>query len=308
MARRGNTVDGVLLLDKPAGLSSNAALQRARRIYIAAKAGHGGTLDPMATGLLLIAFGEATKFLQWMLDADKRYRAEVLLGVETDSGDREGQVTATHAVSVSSDKLNEVLRRFTGPIAQVPPMHSALKRDGVPLYALARRGIVVDREPRTVVIRELSLLARDGDRFTLDVQCSKGTYLRSLAIDIGRELGCGAHLVALRRLEMGAAALDAAVTLETLESADQVRRLSCLKPADWLVQMLPAMELDDGLAARLLAGQRIAAPLAAVGASYRVYRARDFLGIAEATADGWIAPRRLIAGSTLQCSPQDSTA
>src|SRR5208282_2117359 len=196
-------IDGVLLLDKPKGLSSNAALQRAKRLYQADKAGHTGTLDPLATGLLPICFGDATKFAHALLDADKTYVAVVRLGMTTTTGDAEGEVVATHPVTASAPDVERVLRRFIGRIAQVPPRHAALKRDGRPYYEYARQGVEIERHPRAVEIHALELLAWRGNEFELRVRCGKGTYIRALAEDIGAALGCGAHLSALSRTTSG---------------------------------------------------------------------------------------------------------
>lgn len=214
-------VDGVLLLDKPIGLTSNDALQKARRLFSAAKGGHTGTLDPLATGLLPLCFGEATKFSADLLDADKTYEAIIKLGVTTDSGDAEGQVISTATVNVSEADIVSVLPQFTGDIQQIPPMHSALKRNGRPLYELARQGIEVERAPRAVTIHAIDLLAFSGDTLTLRVACSKGTYIRVLAADIGAALGCGAHLIGLRRTVVGDLDLANAVTLAELEALDE---------------------------------------------------------------------------------------
>ncbi|MGB8148513.1 MAG: tRNA pseudouridine(55) synthase TruB, partial [Azonexus sp.] len=211
-------VDGVLLLDKPLGLTSNDALQKARRLFSAAKGGHTGTLDPLATGLLPLCFGEATKFSADLLDADKTYEAVLKLGVTTDSGDAEGAVTGTVAVDVAESAILSVLPRFIGNIQQIPPMHSALKRNGRPLYELARQGIEVERAPRAVTIHAIDCLVIAGDMLTLRVACSKGTYIRVLAADIGQALGCGAHLAALRRTAVGDLDLAGAVTLAELEA------------------------------------------------------------------------------------------
>ncbi len=218
--RRGLALDGVLLLDKPVGLSSNHALQRARRSMDAAKAGHTGTLDPFATGLLVCCMGRATKISGAMLDADKAYRATLQFGEETDSGDLTGHVVARAAdgYSVTEDALRAVLARFQGVIEQVPPMYSALKRDGKPLYEYARQGIELERPPRQVTIHRIDLLSLSGTRAEIDVACSKGTYIRTLAQDIGRALGCYAHLAALRRTHVGPFSLDRAVTLEALQA------------------------------------------------------------------------------------------
>ena len=299
MARkpRGDAVDGVLLLDKPAGLSSNHALQRARRLLGAAKAGHGGTLDPMATGLLPLAFGEATKFSADLLEADKTYEATLQLGVVTDTGDAEGVVTARGTVEVSGEDLAEACAHFTGEIEQVPPMHSALKREGRPLYELARAGIEVERAPRRVRIHALELLAFDPASATarIRVACSKGTYVRVLAQDIGARLGCGAHLVALRRERAGRLDLDQAVTLEQLEAAPLAERRALLARPDALLASLPAVDLDETLAARLMLGQRLAIGSPLRG-RVRVYgHENELLGTAQIDDRGVLAPERLIA-------------
>ena len=222
--RTWKQVDGVLLLDKPLHLSSNDALQKARRFFSAAKAGHTGTLDPLATGLLPVCFGEATKFSADLLDADKAYVADVRLGQTTATGDAEGEVLQTRPVQVSAEQLAAVLPRFTGVIAQVPPMYSALKRDGKPLYELARQGLEVEREAREVTILSLAASDFDGINFRLHVDCSKGTYIRTLAEDIGETLGCGAHLTGLRRTRVGPLELDRAVSLVELENTEEADR------------------------------------------------------------------------------------
>ena len=293
---RGERVDGVLLLDKPGGMTSNLALQKVRRLMNAAKAGHTGTLDPMATGLLPLTFGEATKFSADLLNADKAYRATLRLGVTTSTGDAEGEVTASAAVAVSDAAIDEVLSRFTGGIAQVPPMHSALKREGRPLYELARAGVEVVRAPRRVVIEGLQRVARAADEVTLDVECSKGTYVRVLAEDIGRELGCGAHLIALRRTRVGPLRLADAVTLEHLEQLPLAERRLALLPVDGLLDSLPRVDLDEGLAARFRQGQRLAIDAEPRSARVRVYAPRDeLLGTANVNEWGVVAPERLIS-------------
>ena len=216
----------MLLLDKPGGMTSNAALQKARRLLNAAKAGHTGTLDPMATGLLPLTFGEATKFSADLLNADKSYRATIKLGVTTTTGDADGTVVATREVDVSDEELQMTLSRFVGTIEQVPPMHSALKHDGQPLYKLARAGNEVERAPRQISVHRLTLVERREDELVVDVDCSKGTYVRVLAEDIGRALGCGAHLSALRRTRAGRLSVDDAVTLATLEALAPELRLA----------------------------------------------------------------------------------
>jgi len=220
-SRRGQAIDGVLLLDKPEGLSSNHALQRVKRVLDARKAGHTGTLDPFATGLLVCCLGRATKLSTLLLDADKRYRATLRFGAETDSGDLTGTVTAQADAAFSgidAQALHALLPRFTGSIEQIPPMHSALKRDGKPLYAYAREGIVLERAPRIITIHALTLLSCDGRMAQLDVHCSKGTYVRTLAQDIGRALGCGAHLHALQRLGVGPFHLNDGIALPALQA------------------------------------------------------------------------------------------
>ena len=291
-------VDGVLLLDKPQGVSSNGALQTARRLLNAAKAGHTGTLDPMASGLLPLTFGEATKFSQMLLDADKVYEAEVLLGVETDSGDAEGRVTATHAVTVDRAALEAVLDTFRGEIEQVPPMYSALKRDGKALYEYAREGIELEREARRVRIHALELLEFSAPRFTIRVHCSKGTYIRSLAMDIGAVLGCGAHLTALRRTGIGRFTLAGAVTLAALEAAEVAARDALLAPVDALVADFPRLDLDAASALALLQGRVLALGLSGGEAVLRVYGPQGFLGLGVRDADGRLAARRLIASTT----------
>ncbi|MEI2417776.1 tRNA pseudouridine(55) synthase TruB [Orrella sp. JC864] len=219
--RRGVALDGVLLLDKPEGLSSNHALQRAKRTLDAAKAGHTGTLDPFATGLLVCCTGRATKICGAMLDADKGYRATVRFGEETDTGDLTGNVVSSAGpgfAGVSETALREVMSRFTGSIEQVPPMYSALKRDGKPLYEYARAGVELERAPRAVTIHSLQLLSLDGSQAVMDLFCSKGTYVRTLAQDIGRALGCGAHLTALRRTRVGPFRLEDAIALDALQA------------------------------------------------------------------------------------------
>jgi tRNA pseudouridine55 synthase len=293
---RGERVDGVLLLDKPGGMSSNHALQKTRRLLNAAKAGHTGTLDPMATGLLPLTLGEATKFSADLLDADKAYRATLKLGVTTTTGDVEGEVTGRAAVEVTDGEIDAALRRYTGAIEQVPPMHSALKRDGRPLYELARAGVEVERAPRRVVVHRLQRVQRVDDELTLDVECSKGTYVRVLAEDIGRALGCGAHLVALRRTRVGALELDGAVTLEALEAMPIEIRRGILRPVDGLLGSLPRVDLDEDLAGRFRQGQRLAIDAGPRGERVRVYAPHDeLLGTANVNEWGVVAPERLVS-------------
>ena len=291
---KGDPVDGVLLLDKPAGLTSNAALGKARRLLGARKAGHTGTLDPLATGLLPLTFGEATKFSADLLDADKAYEARVQFGVTTATGDAEGEVTARRPVTFDRAQIEAALLRFTGQIEQVPPMHSALKRDGRPLYELAREGKVVERAPRQVRIDRLRLVAFDGTEAVLWVECSKGTYVRVLAEDLGTALGCGAHLSGLRRTRVGPLSLQDAIAMAGLEALDLPARRACLLPLDALLASLPRVELDEGDAGRFAHGQRLPLRIAAAP-RVRVY-ARDaqLLGVASVDEHGVLAPQRLV--------------
>jgi len=248
------SIDGALLLDKPVGISSNFALQKAKRLLGAEKAGHAGTLDPLASGLLLVLFGEATKFAGPMLDADKEYLATLKLGERTATGDAEGTVLKTRPVSVTEAALLPVLERFRGEIEQVPPMHSALKHEGTPLYRLARRGQEVERAPRRVRISDLELLRFDSPSLQLRVVCSKGTYIRVLAEDIGEALGCGAHLSSLRRTASGRFRVDQASTLEALQESNALERLL---PLPALIEGLPRAELGAAEEARLRQGQTL---------------------------------------------------
>ena len=291
-------VDGVLLLDKSSGMTSNSALQAARRLYSAAKAGHTGTLDPLATGLLPLCFGEATKFSADLLDADKTYEADVRFGVVTDTGDSEGQVLETRAADVSVAALEAVLVGFRGPIRQVPPMYSALKRDGQPLYKLARQGVEVEREARDVVIHALELLSCDVDRCRLRVRCSKGTYIRTLAEDIGRVLGCGAHLTALRRTAVGELSVVDALSLDALAALDEVARSRHLRAPDALLQSLPAITLAGTDVQRFSHGNPVSvggATSLPAGARCRVYADGRLLGLGGVDAAGFLCPRRLVA-------------
>lgn len=291
-------VHGVLLLDKPTGMSSNLALQKARRLFSAAKAGHTGTLDPLASGLLPLCFGDATKFAADLLDADKTYEAELRLGQTTDTGDAEGQVLKEMPCNVSLAQVEAVLPRFRGAIRQVPPMYSALKRDGKPLYELARKGIEVEREARDICIHALELLDLCGVLLKLRVKCSKGTYIRVLAEDIGAALGCGAHLTALRRTEVGSLRLQAARTLEQLEAVVEDTRESLLAPVDTLLQSLPPFTLVEGMAERFSHGNPVALTgmTAKAGIALRVYGpAGELLGLGEVRTGSKVWPKRLVS-------------
>jgi len=291
-------VDGVLLIDKPVGLSSNDALIKAKRVVNAKKAGHTGTLDPFATGLLPLCFGEATKFSQDLLEADKTYDAVVHLGITTTTGDTEGEAVETRPVNVTVEQIEAALAKFRGPILQVPPMYSALKRDGKALYEYAREGITLEREARPVTIHKLEMLAYDAPMLTIRVTCSKGTYVRVLGEDIGAELGCGAHLNALRRIQVGGLTVDGMVTLEQLQAHDNP--LSLLAPVDALLSSFPRVELTPELAARFLNGQRLAlnrepVTLPETPGRVRVYHDDKLLGTAILQDWGVLAPERLIA-------------
>lgn len=287
-------VDGVLLLNKPVGITSNAALQKAKWLLNAKKAGHTGTLDPFADGLLPLCFGEATKFSAYLLEADKRYRAVLRLGITTSTGDPEGEVLETREVAVGADDIRAALPGFRGAIEQVPPMHSALKHQGRPLYEYARAGIEIERPPRTVHIRALELVECDLPRVVLDVQCSAGTYIRTLAQDIGAVLGCGAHLTALTRTTAGGFALDQAHTLTDLEGLDPNQRHTLLLPTDCLVAHLPAIQLGSAEAAALRQGRNVPYLTEHQGLTRIYTSAPVFIGLADADA-GQLLPRRLVA-------------
>ena len=291
-------VDGVLLLDKPVGFSSNDALIKAKRVLNAKKAGHTGTLDPFATGLLPLCFGEATKFSQDLLEADKTYDTVVHLGQTTDTGDTEGEVVDTRDVNVTLEQIHAVLEQFRGPIAQVPPMYSALKRDGKPLYEYARAGITLEREARNVTIHKLELVAYDAPMLTLSVTCSKGTYIRVLGQDIGEALGCGAHLNALRRTQVGPLTMENMITVDALMAHPEP--LSLLAPVDALLASFPAIQLTAELAKRFLNGQRLAlgkepVTVPAEEGRVRVYLGDKLLGTAMLGEYSILAPERLIA-------------
>lgn len=303
--RKRVPVHGVLLLDKPVGFTSNQALVQAKRLLNAEKAGHTGTLDPFATGLLPLCFGEATKFSQDLLEADKVYEAVVHLGVQTTTGDTEGEVLAERPVACDREQVEQSLAKFRGTIDQVPPMYSALKRDGKPLYEYARAGITLERQARTVTIHELELLDWQAPFLTLRVKCSKGTYIRVLGEDIGHALGCGAHLQQLRRTAVGSLQLDGALTLEAFAAMTPEARLAALAPADALLSTFPAVRLDAALTARFLQGQRLPLPEGSferppVLSRVRVYSEQgQFLGSAQLHPHGVLAPERLVAHGSL---------
>jgi len=292
-------VSGVLLLDKPVGWTSNAALQAVKRLYQAQKAGHTGSLDPLASGLLPICLGQATKLSGLLLNADKSYRFTCRLGATTTTGDAEGEILMTRAVGPLSRELVErALERFTGVIEQVPPMYSALKRDGQPLYKLARRGIEVERAPREVTVHELRLLGIEGEMVECALRCSKGTYVRVLAADLGELLGCGAHVAALRRTAVAPYDAGRMMTLDALrERAEQGLAAldDCLLPMDSAVAEWPAVQVRGDAAFYLRQGQPILAPHAPTRGWVRLYEGDHlFLGIGEILDDGRVALRRLL--------------
>lgn len=290
-------VDGALLLDKPVGLTSNAALQKAKKALRAAKAGHAGTLDPLASGLLIVLFGEATKFAGPLLDADKEYVATLKLGERTTTGDAEGEVIQTRPVSIEG--LAPVLERFKGQIEQVPPMHSALKHKGTPLYRLARRGEEVARAPREVRIAQLEVLESAPPRLVLRVVCSKGTYIRTLAEDIGEALGCGAHLAGLRRTGSGRFRVEDARGLDALDE-------DCVLPLPALVEGLARVELTGAQEVRLRQGQALQISGLQIGLCAAVRPDGGVIGLAEADAHGALKPLRLTQGAEkhLKSAPQ----
>lgn len=305
MARRrnGRAVDGILVLDKPMGISSNRALQRVKHLYNAAKAGHTGSLDPLATGVLPLCLGEATKFSQYLLDADKAYLSTFVLGTVTDTGDSEGQVLETRdASAITESDVVAAIKLFEGEIEQVPSMFSAIKQNGQPLYKLARQGLEVERKPRRIVIEKLELRDfRGGDKPEVDIymECSKGTYVRSLAEDLGRALGCGAFVSALRRTRSGPFSIEDSVALGTLEALVDSGQMPAidplLLPADAALRALPLVSLSESGGFYMRQGQPVMVPNAPRGGIVRVaLHSGEFLGIGEILDDGRVAPRRLI--------------
>ena len=293
----------MLLLDKPVGISSNHALQAVKRLFRAEKAGHAGTLDPLASGLLPVLLGDATRFSGYLLDAPKRYEAEICLGETTTTADAEGEVLERKPVDVGLEQIAAVMKRFTGMQTQVPPMYSALKRGGTPLYVLARRGETVERAPRTIQIHALDLVSFGEDRLLIDVACSKGTYIRTLAEDIGSALGCGAHLAALRRTSTGAFPVSEATTLDALATLAEESRDGLLRPADAILGQLGRIDLDPVAAIRFGMGQAVAAA-DLPGGICRVYgEAGRFLGLGEERQRGWLAPKRLLGEQPAGASP-----
>ena len=307
MARKrrasGRDVSGILLLDKPVGMTSNTALQIVKRLFNANKAGHTGNLDPMASGLLPICLGEATKVSGYLLDSDKYYIGTCKLGERTNSGDAEGEVIETRAVeNYDSARIQSVIDKFIGEISQIPPMHSAIKVNGQPLYKLAHKGIEIERKPRQVIIHELKLLDQRPDELDIEVHCSKGTYIRTLVEDMGAELGCGAHLNALRRTGAGAFTLENAVTLPELDELAKhagengyAAMDALLMPMEQALADWPSVSLSENSSYYLRRGQAVQVPQAPTNGWVCLFTEdARFLGIGQILGDGRVAPRRLI--------------
>lgn len=297
-ARSRRAVNGILLLDKPVGLTSNAALQVVKRLYQAQKAGHTGSLDPLASGLLPICLGAATKLSGYLLNADKSYQFTCRLGISTTTGDAEGEVTATYPLpALSRELLEEVLQRFVGESLQTPPMYSALKRNGQPLYKLARQGIEVERAPRAVTIHELQLLRWEGELLECRMRCSKGTYVRTLAEDVGKALGCGAHIAALRRTAVQPYDTAQLLTLDALHEVAErgfAALDALLLPLDSALAHWPALQVRGDSAFYLRQGQAVLVPRAPTQGWVRLYQGEEeFLGLGEILDDGRVEPRRL---------------
>lgn len=288
-------VTGVLLLDKPAGVSSNGALQQVKRLYQAEKAGHTGNLDPFATGLLPVCLGEATKFSQFLLDSDKTYQAVMHLGITTATGDIEGDVLRRRDVAYSASQLADVISRFSGQISQIPPMYSALKHQGKALYHYARAGVEIERQPRIVSIYSLEVNECSGDLIKFTVGCSKGTYIRTLAEDIGEALGCGAHLQSLRRTVIGCLSVDQAKTVRQLELMDAMQRDALLLQPDSLLTDFPRIELSVDSAYYIQQGQAVWLGSLEVSGMVRLYDENQmFIGLGVVADEGKVAPKRLV--------------
>ncbi|EGQ7842961.1 tRNA pseudouridine(55) synthase TruB [Vibrio alginolyticus] len=304
--RKGRPINGVILLDKPTGISSNDALQKVKRIYFAEKAGHTGALDPLATGMLPICLGEATKFSQFLLDSDKRYRVIAKLGERTNTSDSDGEVVETRPVDVTLDKLEACIDQFRGESDQVPSMFSALKYQGKPLYEYARKGIEVPRESRKITVYEIVLHCFEGDEVEMEVHCSKGTYIRTIVDDLGEMLGCGAHVTMLRRTGVAKYPYENMVTLEQLnELLEQAHREEraprelldpLLLPMDTAVEDLPEVNLVPELANMVQHGQPVQVFGAPTEGSLRLTMGEErlFIGVGEMNEDGKIAPKRLV--------------
>lgn len=297
--KKGRSIDGIVVLDKAIGISSNRALQEVKRIFDAQKAGHTGSLDPLATGVLPLCLGEATKVSQFLLDSDKKYRARLKLGIRTDSGDSEGEEIDKHVdFQLSERQVNEALVAFRGEIEQVPPMHSALKVNGVPLYKMARKGESIEREPRRITVYSIELTAFDGDELELEIACSKGTYIRTIADDLGQALGCGAHIIALRRTQAGAFTEADCITTQALQEEREQRGLTAIDerliPMDKAIEDLPEVVLPSITASFVKNGQPVLVRHLPEEGLVRLYDQEQFIGIGCIDDDGMVAPRRLI--------------
>ena len=296
--RRGRNVNGIIVLDKPAGESSNRSLQRVKKLLDAAKAGHTGSLDPLATGVLPLCFGEATKISQYLLDADKLYRTTIKLGVKTASGDSQSETLSTCQVNLSRENVEHCLDSFRGEIKQTPSMYSALKHEGVPLYKLARKGEEVERKERNLIIHRLEFLEFRGDEIDLEIHCSKGTYIRTIADDLGDMLGVGGHVIVLRRLQSGPFLEPNSVTIERLETEAEVNGAENLDqfllPADLAVEHLEKVDLPTGTADFVRQGQAVIARGLPTSGTVRLYDCGHFFGIGKILDDGRVAPIRLM--------------
>jgi len=297
---RGRKVNGIFLLNKPRGISSNQALQKVKRLFKAAKAGHTGSLDPLASGMLPICLGEATKFSQYLLDSDKRYQVQGLLGIKTETADAEGEAIATSEVNVTESEFLSVMENYRGDIEQIPSMYSAIKVNGQPLYKLAREGITIERESRPVTIYELELLNFDSPYVEMDVFCSKGTYIRNLVEDMGDDLGCGAHVTRLHRSQVGPYQEDGMITLDQVEALVEESGVAALDelllPVYSSVSNWPEVVLNSSLAFYIQQGQAIQVTNAPENGGVRLMTDDgEFLGIGEINEDGMVAPKRLIS-------------
>mgnify|MGYP001330425281 FL=1 len=297
--RKVRNISGIVVLDKANGLSSNAALQEVKRLYEANKAGHAGSLDPLATGVLPVCLGEATKVSQFLLDSDKRYRARIKLGIRTDTGDSEGSIIERNeGISVSRKAIERALTKFKGEVEQVPPMHSAIKMNGVPLYKLARKGIAVEREPRLVTLYQICLVEFVNSELELEISCSKGTYIRTIADDLGQELGCGAHVIELRRTQAGVFTEKDSISSEELALEKENRGLDkidqFLIPMDRAIQDLPEVNLPSITASHVKNGQAVLVRHLPKNGLVRMYEDEQFIGIGSIDDDGKVAPKRLI--------------
>ena len=300
--RKGRIISGIIVLDKAVGLSSNKALQEVKWLFEANKAGHTGSLDPLATGVLPLCLGEATKVSQFLLNSDKRYRARIKLGIRTDSADSEGQIIAQcDGVNVSRKQVEQALQSFKGETQQIPPMHSALKVDGVPLYKLAREGKTISREARSICVYELELTDFQGDEIELEITCSKGTYIRTIADDLGQDLGCGAHIIALRRLQAGAFTEADCVSTDALREVKEKHGMDRLDqnliPMDRAIEDLPEVNLPSIAASQFKNGQSVLVRHLPEEGLVRLYEEEQFIGIGCIDDDGKVAPKRLILTS-----------